>query len=672
MLFALSDAHAGVFVVTNTNDSGSGSLRYALTMCAASAGPHTIQFNIPTSDAGYNTQTGVWVIAPQSTFSIITRSNITIDGSTQTTNQGNTNQLGPEIVIDGGGTGDYGFRFMNAANISLKGLNIRGFTKGAQFYNAPHSTVSACYIGVNETADSIISNDIGLEFISGSDSCLIGGSSPADRNIISGNQHIGIRLLDVKYCTVSANYIGTNREGTMALPNYDGMSMEGAVQFCTIGGLTEGERNLISGNTDYGLPLFGVGATANIVIGNYIGTDATASYAIGNTYGVLFDDGSFGNRVGGHSDAERNIISGNVGYGVFFYNNGTNSNILRNNYIGTDCTGLHAIPNTAGIIIDGISYSNIMDSNIISGNLQSGIGINITGSDSNIIVRNLIGVNAIGQPLPNGLDGIRISQGPKATRIGGTPAEANIIANNGACGVYITNETCTENLISCNSFYNNGSLAIDLFQPGVTLNDDGDIDNGANRLLNFPEITSVTSSDGILLVSGSLDTPSPSSVEIQLYVAAVDNSAYGEGQTYLESLYPNADGYWSVSLSNVPPESYFTALSIDQDGNTSEFSRAVSLTGAAEPQDHDPDDPESIIQADSDAHLTLFPNPTSRQFQVIVSTNYDGKVFVYDIHGQLVAEACAINGMATVDLARCPSGIYIVKCAGTAHKLMKR
>ncbi|MBQ6046620.1 MAG: right-handed parallel beta-helix repeat-containing protein [Bacteroidales bacterium] len=671
-LMILLNANAAVYIVTNTNDSGTGSLRNALTQCSNSAGPHTINFNIPATDAGYNAQTGVWVIAPSSTYPYIQTSNVTIDGTSQTTFGGDRNPLGPEIVIDGSDIVDYGFRFMNASHTTVKGLCICRFTEAAQFYNSPYSTVTSCYVGTDATGSSAMGNYIGLEFISGSDYCTIGGNTAADRNVISGNEHIGIRLLDVRYCTVSANLIGTDRTGTYAIPNADGMSMEGAVQYCTIGGTTETERNIISGNLDYGLPLFGVGATENIIIGNYIGTDITGSYAIGNTYGVLCDDGSFSNRVGGPSDAERNIISGNVGYGVFLYNNGTSRNLIQNNYIGTDRTGMLAVANTAGIIIDGISYSNIIDDNIISGNLQSGIGINITGSDSNRIVRNKIGVNAANQPLPNGMDGIRISQGPVGTQIGGTPAESNIIAHNGACGVYITNPSCVSNRISCNSFHDNGFLAIDLYQPGVSANDNGDSDAGANNLLNFPVIQSVTFNQSSHTLSGTLDTPNPSAVEVQLYVAAVDHSAHGEGMTYLKSVTPTASGAWTATVEGYPSDTYFTALSIDAQGNTSEFSLAVNTSGPAEPTDlpsSDPDDdPEGIYSvSDRMAPVAVYPNPTTGR--IFIKGNAATPMELYSTNGRWLQHIDARDG--SFDISPYPNGIYILRSAGQSIKIVK-
>lgn len=645
-LTLLTTLRAQDYVVTTTADGGAGSLRYALQMCMTAAGPHTIRFNLPASDAGYDATSGTWVIRPATNLPMVMQSGVTLDGASQTAFGGDTNPLGPEVVIDGGGTLDYGLRVLNAANAVVTNLTICNCTKGIQIYNSPNCRVSGCYIGVNATATSAAANDIGLEFIAGSDNAVIGGSTPADRNIISGNQHIGIRLLDVTGCTVSSCYIGTDRTGTAAIPNYDGMSMEGAVTNCTIGGTTEGERNLISGNTDYGLPLFGVGATGNVIIGNYIGTDVTGTVAIGNTYGVLFDDGSFGNRVGGDTEAERNIISGNVGYGVFFYNNGTNSNTLKNNYIGTDHTGITAVPNTAGIIIDGISYQNTMDGNIISGNVQVGIGINITGSDGNVVVRNRIGVNAAGEPLPNGMDGIRISQGPESTVIGGTPEEGNRIAHNGGCGVYITNDNCKRHLISCNSFYENGSLAIDLFEPGVNPNDAGDGDDGANGKLNYPVITSVTWTGGRLHAEGTLDTQSPASCEVQLYRAAVDPWGHGEGRDYLASVTPNADGSWSADLDGTAATDYLTALAIDGERNTSEFSRC---RGTAGPVGID----ESTVE-----RLEVRPNPAQEAVHIRCPLPYT-EVRVYDLRGQLVLSQPTVTGV--VNVSGLASGVYLLQ-----------
>ncbi|MCZ2337544.1 MAG: hypothetical protein LC127_04955 [Chitinophagales bacterium] len=157
----------------------------------------------------------------------------------------------------------------------------------------------------------------------GSKNNIIGGSTIDERNIVSGNRHVGIRLANSNNNVVKGNYVGLNRLGNSALLNYDGISIEGTSKYNIIGGYTADERNYVSGNDAYGIPVFGSGCDYNLIIGNYIGTDITGTIAIPNTYGVLFDDGASHNKVGGYEPGAGNLLSGNSGYGVFLYNPGT-------------------------------------------------------------------------------------------------------------------------------------------------------------------------------------------------------------------------------------------------------------------------------------------------------------------------------------------------------------
>lgn len=658
-------SNATTFIVINTNNSGSGSLRYAIQMASISNGPHSIVFNIPTTDPNYNSTTGVWLIKPLTTFDYIIKGNITIDGTTQTTNQGDKNPLGPEIVLDGtNNTINYCFSIVNVPGTIIKGFNIRNFMYGIQIYGTSslNSVITGNYIGTNEVASDTAGNYIGIEIISGADNTTIGGNTLAERNIVSGNEHIGIRLLDVKNCIVKGNYVGVDRTGTSALANYDGVSLEGATKFCTIGGTTPEERNIISGNVAYGLPIFGAGAEGNQLIGNYIGTDVTGTVAIPNTYGVLFDDGSFNNTLGGNTAAKRNILSGNSAYGVFIYNMGTHSNIVQGNYIGTDINGTTAIPNAVGIVVDGAAYKHHIDSNIISGNLQQGIYINITGSDSTLIIKNKIGVDKNGNPLGNGSDGIRISQGPKYSLIGGNPSEGNIIANNGGTGVYIMFPSDDNHLISCNSIYNNAGLGIDLFPLGVNPNDAGDVDSGPNEGMNYPEIDTVFFVSGLnkTIVSGTIDTQNPLTVSIQVYRAIPSLSGHGEGKEYLSTVTPNASGNWSDTLLGLNISDFLTSLAIDQNNNTSEFSIARSMYAFAS------------IQSETklDLEISIYPNPTNGEFNV-TGKNIN-QIEVMNINGEIVKTIKPSMGQTTIDLSNQSKGIYFVRTTTTNSISIKK
>ena len=109
----LADAPANTQVVTNTNDSGLGSLRDAIITANQVAGsePVDIWFRLATTDPNYvdtdsqlpggDTLPDVFVITPRSPLPSITRGNITIDGASQYYLGGNSNTFGPEIVLNG-------------------------------------------------------------------------------------------------------------------------------------------------------------------------------------------------------------------------------------------------------------------------------------------------------------------------------------------------------------------------------------------------------------------------------------------------------------------------------------------------------------------------------------------------------------------------------------------
>lgn len=655
------------FTVNNTSDGGAGSLRFALQMSAATSGPHTISFNIPQSDPNFDSETGVWKITPATTYDYIIKSNVTIDGTSQTTNQGNTNLYGPEIYLDGNSQAiNFCFSIINASNTVIKGFAIGGFMYGIQVFGTSslNAVISGNYIGTNETADDVNGNFIGIEILTGANNTTIGGINPEDKNVISGNEHIGIRLLDVRYCNVFGNFVGVNRIGTEAIPNYDGISLEGAAKFNNIGGNTIAHRNLVSGNVAYGIPVFGAGAEGNVISGNLIGTDITGTFAIPNTYGVLFDDGSYNNILGGDTDAERNVLSGNSGYGVFIYNMGTNSNIIRGNFIGTNKSGESAIPNAVGIVIDGAAFKHIIDNNIISGNLQQGIYINITGCDSTKIVRNKIGLNVNDEPLGNGSDGIRISQGPKYSIIGGSVEEANQIAYNTGNGVYIMFDNDDNHLISCNAIYLNNGLGIDLFPPGVNANDTGDVDAGANDGMNFPEISDVSFAwgSGETSIVGTLDSPNPELCEIQIFKAIPNESGHGQALQYLASVTPNSEGLWTatIPIGVLDAEDFITALAIDADNNTSEFSITRSSVTIA-----------SLPCEKLESGSYIYPNPTADHFRIFGET--PDCIEVFDSNGSVVFLSTPKNNL-DYDISELKSGIYFVKFVANnfiqTHKLI--
>ena len=105
-------------------------------------------------------------------------------------------------------------------------------------------------------------------------------------------------------------------------------------QYNRIGGDTETERNVVSGNAQAGIRLEGAATNSNLIQGNYIGLTSQGLGGIGNQLiGIYLLGGANHNVIGGGTTGERNIISANIGYGIVL--NGANSNSISGNYIGT-------------------------------------------------------------------------------------------------------------------------------------------------------------------------------------------------------------------------------------------------------------------------------------------------------------------------------------------------
>jgi hypothetical protein len=640
---------ANTFTVTNTNDAGAGSLREALTNAQYyPGGPHSLAFNIPTSDAGYDSGKGVWTIVLQTALPYITKDNLIIDGTTQTTNQGNTNLNGPEIIIDGNNrTVDFGFYIFNATAVVVKGFGIQKFLYGVQLMGTDVSgcTVSGCYVGVNYNATDSASCYIGIVIMGGHDN-VIGGDSPDERNVVSGNGHIGIRVASGNYNIITGNYVGTDRTGTYAIPNYDGISIEGAAAHNRVGGYTVSERNLVSGNVAYGIPVFGAGCDYNLIVGNYVGTDVTGSFAIPNTYGLLFDDGAANNLVGGSGPAARNLFSGNSAYGIFLYNLGTRDNVVKGNFIGTDASGMLAVPNANGITVDGAPVAHLIDSNVISGNIQQGIVLHITYTDSTVITRNLIGLAVDGQtPLGNGMDGIRIGEGPKYTQIGGDPTMGNKIAYNGGNGVTVMTSADINNSIRGNSIFGNLGLGIDLYPPGSTANDAGDVDSGPNQGMNFPDILTNVQSGTDWSITGHLDHPAPTGCIIELFGTDFGSS---QGRYFVGYCVPLANGNFSLTLFNFMYGA-LTATATDAAGNTSEFSPGVTMEISL---------PASVQKGE----YTISPNPATDWIHFSLPEEGHKSVFckIFSIDGKLMMESEIAFSAFTIYTGNLSAGLYQV------------
>ncbi len=337
-------------------------------------------------------------------------------------------------------------------------------------------------IGTDADGTAALSNSVGVE-IDLAASNTIGGDTPGDGNLISGNQGEGIEIAGAgtNSNVVLGNLIGTDAAGTASLANIVGVAIEAGASDNTIGGTTAGAGNVISGNTGEGVQIFGAATTGNLVVGNRIGTDFIGTVAVENgDNGIVIFQGASANTIGGTAAGAGNVISGNFDFGVQIYD-ATSGNLLEGNKIGTDITGTLDLPNNTGVMLEsGPSGETIGGTaagagNLISGNTQYGVEINGGTTSANLLLGNLIGTDITGTvAVPNGADGVFIVSGTTANTIGGTAAGAgNVISSNTGAGVDIEGAGTSANLVLGNKIGTDitGTRALGNDPDGVSIFD---------------------------------------------------------------------------------------------------------------------------------------------------------------------------------------------------------
>jgi uncharacterized repeat protein (TIGR01451 family) len=410
---------------------------------------------------------------------------------------------------------------------------------------------------------------------------------------------IGIQLSGSNYI-IEFNFIGTNATGTAALGNGDSGLLINPGSGHVIGGTTPAARNVISGNDGQGVQFLLGPATNHQIQGNFIGTNAAGTAGIGNLADGIFMLSGVTNimncTVGGTTAGARNVISANGGVGLEFLTVGT-SNLVQGNFIGTDVTGT----NDLGNALSGMSLSDAANNtiggtvagagNVISGNNGGGVRINLAASTGNLVQGNKIGTRADGvNSLANSSHGVLTLNSASNNTIGGVVEGGNIIAFNTGAGVKIETGTgsSTGNAVTTNSIFTNGGLGIDLGPAGVTANDGNDGDGGANGLQNFPVLTSAKGVvGGGVNIQGTLNSTANTTFTLHFYAnAACDPSGNGEGQIFLGSGMATTVGNDVTFDITLPGASaslgqFITATATNPAGSTSEFSACVAY-GAAD------------------------------------------------------------------------------------------
>lgn len=383
-------------IVTNTADGGTGSLRAAIYYANDHPGT-TIQFNIPTNAAGYSN--GAYTISLLGELPPLVSAGITVDGTTQ---PGFSNH--PIVVVDGS-------QVPAAA----------GTVSGLHFY------------GTNGTVRALAFTDF---------------------------SYAGVQLFcsQATSNTVENCYLGLKPNGSNAAPNfYAGAYFEHGAHNNYIGGANASQRNIISGNSEYGIILNDTNSDGNVILGNYIGLGASGTFAVANGYsGIGIWSGPVATVIGGTTAGAGNVLSGNGQYGIFISDPTVSNITVQGNFIGTDFSGSNSIPNGNGVtnsyagigIFSGAS-SNLIGGtsagarNIISGNTNAGMYIEGAGVMNNVVEGNYIGLNVSGTgALASQQNGVFLLDGAASNII-----RSNVIAGNQQYGIYISDPGTTNNFV---------------------------------------------------------------------------------------------------------------------------------------------------------------------------------------------------------------------------------
>ena len=524
------------FTVTNTSNSGAGSLRQAILDANSTPGQDVIVFNIPTSDPYFSTATGEFIIGLLGGLPALTDLTGTIiDGTTQTSNVGNTNTLGPEIELRNNLPFSEPIFIMQEGNNTIKGLSLYNeLYVGIDVYNFSHNnTITQNYIGINAKGNACGGNTYGIRV--GSQNNII------NNNVISCSKYDAIQIHSTASLNqIVGNTIGLNAQiniiGNLTGPDDYGNDGNGIAIFSSDTNTIS--DNIISHNGKSGIMLQDSKWTT--IQRNLIGINDTDTSTLGNKdYGILLEDFSIDNFI------KDNYVAGNGRTGIYLTGYSTWGNQLEHNVIGVN-KNYQSIPNGHhGIGIYNGSYDNIIGDlsdpglgNQIYSSSWSGIAI-VNDANWNTIAHNLIG------DLPNlgnNYHGIAIVNSFNNL------IAWNTIAGNGAsteaAGVLVDGVAADHNRMIQNSIYDNNNTGIK-------------IQNNGNEGILPPTIISATCDT----VNG---TACPGCT-VEIFSDYGSQGRYFEGRILADSV-----GVYGMVGSLHGPNN--TATQTDSKGNTSIFS----------------------------------------------------------------------------------------------------
>lgn len=465
-------APAATFTVTSNNDVNDGtcaahcSLREAITLANGSV-------VVGTRDRIAFAST--MVITPATALPTIT-DDVLIDGTDGTECNGT-----PVLVAIDGDTAAFDGLTLGAGSDASRicRIGVRGFANGIRV-EAPSSQIDGCWIGLSGTGEAADANSQSGISLDDAPSTVIGGLIGSSGNVVSGNGGDGIDVGGDSFSvTIQGNLIGTDKDGTDAVPNAgDGVHVNTTALGTAVGSNAPIARNIISGNQGSG-----VRAGAGQVAGNYIGLDITGMVPVPNGTGVTVNGPAL---IGGTSLAnERNVIAANgsvdvtVTAGATVENNwiglkadgtavdasdlsnnginvsGDNARVGPDNVILTQGTGVLVLAGASGLDVTdnrmGLELDGVTPGALTAGvDVQTGAdvievtqntianadttGVTVDGDDV-VVKGNVVGLDAAGATAPNHI-GVLVDEAAEGVAIGGASAgEANVVSGNASTGI---------------------------------------------------------------------------------------------------------------------------------------------------------------------------------------------------------------------------------------------
>lgn len=274
--------------------------------------------------------------------------------------------LGVGILVDAGASANHLGRAGVSPNVISGNQGAGVWIMGA---NTTANRLVGNYIGVDRKGTSALANDGAGVLVEEAPQTVVGIAGHG--NVLSGNMTSGLVINGASggsdlAVQVVGNFIGTDAQGLLAIPNAKNGIVVTNAHHTLIGGTSAAGRNVIAGNTQDGVVLTGATRFTRIE-GNFIGVDRTGKKALGNQHGIFVNNAGTGNAMGGSKPTSRNVIAANAGDGIHIEN--TSEVTILTNFIGTDRTGRQPLGNAGhGVFMRG-SSSHVGNGTHANGNV---------------------------------------------------------------------------------------------------------------------------------------------------------------------------------------------------------------------------------------------------------------------------------------------------------------